>query len=134
MRAIIKAVSKFKGLLVNDDKAWWNASKAAQATLPGDMAQFIGKEVELVVVSGENHKYSGFSLLAESGIVAENKDKPINTSVILSRDERISRMACLNSAISLVGITKKLEGRTIEEAKAIVLTLADELINWVNGK
>jgi len=65
-RCKVRSVSKFNGLLVDDDKTWYNPTKAASPYLP-DLKQFVGREVNLHLVDGKDHTYSGISLIESTG-------------------------------------------------------------------
>ena len=129
-RCVVKAVSKFKGLLVDDDKAWFNVVKESKSFIPDDLHQFIGKEISLSVVDGVDHKYDGFSVVSGEG---GEKAQPNGDSSPPDRDVRIGRMAALNSSLKAIEVC----GWDVADPESVVKVakeLAEDIIEWVNRK
>ena len=127
----IKTVARTGGILVDDETAWYNPTREYRGMMPPSQ-RLIGKKVVLHLVDGMNHVFNNITLLdstsAEEGRPDSVTPKPMSSP---SREERITRMDCLNSAIHLAEITGLLRGKTISTAKKKCISLAEELEAWV---
>lgn len=123
-RCKVKAVSKFNGLLVDDDKAWFNATKEAQANLP-DLKQFIGQEIDLYLVDGKSHIYSGIGVIESTDELqqVDNKDSKDVPPKVIDRTTVIERFAALKCASAMLVRGSK---------KEYYYDLANDIIKWVN--
>ena len=124
-RCKVKAVSKFKGLLVDEDKAWFNATKEAKANLP-DLKQFIGQEIDLYLVDGKDHTYSGIAPVEESCEAKQcspNKPTSISSNPIEAKDRKITRLAALKISALMLGADKR---------EDYYYSTAEKIIKWVN--
>ena len=129
-RCRVKAVSKFNGLLVDDDKKWFNATKEALPNLP-DLKQFINETVDLYLVDGKDHSYSGIALINEGTEVKQQVGNSGGDSVVSSsnlppkvndRTTVIERFAALKCASGM------LERGSL---RASYFDLAEDIIKWV---
>ena len=126
-RCKVKAVhQKFGGLLVDEDVKWFNATKDTLLSLP-DLNQFVGEEIDLYLVDGKDHTYSGIGVVG-GGTEEKQQDNGVSSfvksvpTVSPNRTKIVERFAALKCASAML-----IRGRSIE----CYFDRAEKIIDWV---